>query len=167
MKLNKVNNYPSGLLAFGNDCEMVKSLSCVILIMALFPPFTHSAPDHSAPVGLRWQMTDDTGWNGHYERRGIKGTIEEQTLISFVEIVDGDYVDDSGLEVLVTRGGQVRAQRLSANSQRNCLYTGQIENSPTMLDQGWSLRNRTSPVNGSYNCKIEPKRGTWSGTIFW
>ncbi len=154
-------------MGLGNECGMVKSLSCVILIIALFPPFTHSANEHSESAGLRWQITDDTGWRADYERLGIQGTLEDQTLITFVEVIDGSYLDDSILEVFVTREGQIRAQRLTANRQRNCLYTGQIKDMPMMLDQGWNLRNRTSPVHGSYDCNTDPKNGTWSGTIFW
>lgn len=167
MKLNNQHNISSRLLALENEYGMTKFLSSVILIIALFLPFTHADTNHSASAGLRWQMTDDTGWHAHYERLGIKGTIEEQTLISFVEVVDGEYLDDSILEVFVTHEGQVTAQRRTANRQRNCLYTGQIKDAPTILDQGWGFRNRTSPVHGSYDCNTDPKNGTWSGTIFW
>ncbi len=89
---------------------MVKSVPCVILIIALIPLLAHSSSPHLAPAGFRWQMSDDSGWKAHYERLGIKGTLEDQILISFVEVLNGEYLDDSTLEVFVTEEGQVRAQ---------------------------------------------------------
>lgn len=146
---------------------MKKVIVYLPLIMSLFVQVAYSDTDHSSPAGLRWQMVDDTGWSAHYERLGIKGTIQDQTLITFVEVLDGTYLDDSILEVFVTPEGQVRANRFNAKAKQPCLYIGQIKKVPTIFDQGFSQRDRSSSVNGSYTCELEHKRGEWSGTIFW
>lgn len=145
----------------------MKIVSSVILIIVFTSSLAHSSSTHSAAAGLRWQMSDDSGWNAHYERLGIKGRIEDQSLISFVEVINDEYLEDSILEVFVSPEGDVSAKRVKTKSQGTCLYTGQIEDAPTMLDQGWSLKNRTSSVRGSYTCKAKPKSGEWRGTISW
>ena len=142
-------------------------------ILALFSLFTlsvsaaYSDADHSWPAGLQWQITDDTGLSTHYQRLGIKGTIEDQTVISFVEIVEGEYLDNSILEVFVSQEGQVSVHQLKSGSNRNCHYTGRIRNEPTILNQGFRLKNYTSQVTGSYACESGPKSGECSGIIFW
>ena len=135
--------------------------------MALFPPFTHSETGHSASAGLRWQMADDRGWSATYERLGIKGTLADQAVIVFMEIQGGEFLNNSRIEVFLTPNGQVEAKRPKSGGNEDCFYIGQIQNMPTLLDQGLTFEKRTSPVSGSYTCEVERTHGEWKGTIFW
>ncbi len=149
---------------------MKKTFLCCVIVIALLGWLTsiaHSESEHSAPAGLQWQITDDTGWRALYERLGIKGTIEDQAQISFVEVRDGEYLDDSVLEVFVSQEGMIHAHRLDARSNRTCFYIGHIKNVPTIFDQDLRRKDRTSEITGAYTCESDPKRGEWSGNILW
>ncbi len=143
------------------------TLFCCVTFLAelvLFTSIAHSEREHSASAGLRWQMTDDIGWSALYERLGIKGTLQDQAQISFIEMRDGEFLDDSVLEVFVSQEGMIHAQRLDAKSNRTCFYIGHIQNVPTIFDRGISLK---SEITGTYTCESDSKRGEWKGSVFW
>ncbi len=155
---------------FGGRSILMKSnvlTLTLIIFFVLFPPLAIIAAEHSSPAGLQWQLRDDTGWSARYERLGIKGTIEDQVQILFVEVRDGEFLNDSVLEIFVSREGMIRARRLDGRSNRTCFYIGHIKNIPTIFDQALRVKDRVSEITGAYTCETDSKKGEWSGTIFW
>ena len=138
----------------------------LIALLGLLPWIALSDDGSSSPAGLRWAIGDDTGWNAKYERFGVSGTVEDQSVITFLEIVDSEFKNKSVLEVFVSSTGSITARRLTADGNYRCIYTGQLEQDSS-LDEYFGHKTEAQHVKGTYTCAADQSTGEWKGTVFW